>query len=207
MRKVGQETQDIDELIFQLTGQSPVSDGSASGNQWVYQWPVKVSNAGEILDGDTKPTLIGDYIPNKYINPSHPVGHVGLDLQAPKGTPIYPTGPGIVLNTDDNPKGGHTVLISHENGNLISYYAHCGALFVSAGQQVDFNDKIAEVSNTGNAAYTSPHCHWSCRTKSGGNIDPKSIIGKPIGYFSKQASEFIKIYKIANEFKLSTIKS
>lgn len=199
MRKIAENFEDVDDLIYQLTGTRP-ADKEQLKEQGNYQWPVKVSGSGALLEDNQSPTSIGDFIPNKYLNDSHKNGHWGSDIQAPKGTPLYSIGPGIVLDTDDNPKGGHTVKISHEDGKLISYYAHLDKVNVAPKQEINFTTVIGFVGNSGNARYTSSHCHLEIKLNNN-HVDPKSIIGKPVGSFSKSALTKLVNYFYKKSFK------
>lgn len=93
------------------------------------------------------------------IRPNGRKGHMGLDLRAPAGTPIYPLAPGIVTSVGTDPIGGNVVNIQHANG-VRSYYAHLSTAKVLKGDKVDNNTIIGGVGDTGNAAGTWPHCHF-----------------------------------------------
>ncbi len=136
-----------------------------------------------------------------YISERHQNGHPGLDIMAQEGTPIYPIAPGTVIEAGTNPKGGISCKISHEDGVVVSYYAHMSSMNVRTGQVVDFNDKIGGVGKSGSARSTSAHLHYTVKIN-GSYIDPLSIIGKPIGSLSKRAELFKLIEKMANRFEL-----
>jgi murein DD-endopeptidase MepM/ murein hydrolase activator NlpD len=89
----------------------------------------------------------------------HPKGHMGVDMRAAAGTPIYPLTPGVVTNVGTDPVGGNVVNIQHANG-LRTYYAHCGTVKVHKGDKVDNDTVIATVGDTGNAKGTVPHLHF-----------------------------------------------
>jgi murein DD-endopeptidase MepM/ murein hydrolase activator NlpD len=55
-------------------------------------------------------------------------------------------------------------------------YAHCSAIYVSAGQVVNKGDCIAAVGATGWA--TGPHLHFEVR-KDGARIDPLGVVAIP----------------------------
>jgi murein DD-endopeptidase MepM/ murein hydrolase activator NlpD len=178
-----------------------------------YRIPVRVNSTGKILDNDNNATIIGAWVePGPYLNPIHGTGgHQGLDLAAPKGTPIYAPGPGIVISTtteNENTKGGLSVTIKHEpqDPTLISYMAHCDSINCSVGQKVDSNTVIATVGNTGNAKGGPPHCHFGFKEKNQ-FVDPKKILGKPYGYTqNKLSTQIFQIAKVAKLFlKLSKL--
>lgn len=140
---------------------------------------------------------VGGFLPNQYINKSHPEGHNGLDYAAAKGTPVYAIGPGeVILATFYPKKSGNCVKISHENGNMTSFYAHLDSYSVSLGEEVDENTIIGTVGSSGNAS--SPHLHWE--TKINGNyVNPNNIIGKQIN-FLKKSNKISKIEKYSEMF-------
>jgi murein DD-endopeptidase MepM/ murein hydrolase activator NlpD len=92
-------------------------------------------------------------------NPTHPKGHMGVDMRAPAGTPVYPLAPGVVTNVGTDPMGGNVVNIQHANG-VRTYYAHLSVVRVQKGDKVDTNTVIGNVGNTGNASHTFPHLHF-----------------------------------------------
>jgi murein DD-endopeptidase MepM/ murein hydrolase activator NlpD len=89
----------------------------------------------------------------------HPNGHMGVDMRAPAGTPIYSMAPGTVTRVGSSSLGGNTINIQHANG-LRSYYAHCSTVKVHEGDRVNNNTVIATVGDSGNAKGTVPHLHF-----------------------------------------------
>lgn len=110
-------------------------------------------------------------------DPRHPNGHMGIDMRAPAGTPIYPLAPGIVSNIGNTPKGGLVVNIDHDNG-IKSYYAHCSTIKVQKGDKVDYNTQIASVGDSGNAKGTFPHLHFQV-SKDGQTQNPNQYFTVP----------------------------
>jgi septal ring factor EnvC (AmiA/AmiB activator) len=97
--------------------------------------------------------------------------HTGIDLVAPKGTPIYATGDGVVEiagNTQGYGGYGISVKINHGFG-YESLYAHCSKITVKVGQKVKRGDIIAYVGNTGTS--TGTHCHYEVIVN-GKQVDP-----------------------------------
>jgi murein DD-endopeptidase MepM/ murein hydrolase activator NlpD len=92
-------------------------------------------------------------------NPTHPRGHMGVDLRAPGGTPVYPLADGVVSNVGTDPMGGNVVNIQHANG-VRTYYAHLSSVSVHKGDKVIKDTVIGSVGNTGNASHTIPHLHF-----------------------------------------------
>ena len=86
--------------------------------------------------------------------------HTGLDISAPTGTPIKAAASGTVTFAGWKGSYGKLVVITHSNG-VQTYYGHCNALYVSAGQTVSQGQTISAVGSTGNS--TGPHLHFEIR--------------------------------------------
>ena len=82
--------------------------------------------------------------------------HKGVDIGLPEGTEILAGQDGTVTFAGNSGDYGLVVVLDDGNG-LVSKYAHCSVLLVSAGQTVHAGDVIAKVGNTGNS--TGPHLH------------------------------------------------
>ncbi len=187
---------EVNQLISQLFGGQvsapsiilpPTTEQSKIGT---YQLPVHVGKGGQPITEENKPWILGTFIPNKFVNERHPQGHFGVDLGADKGTPIYPIGPGKVIETMVYAKGGNTVKIAHEDGSVVSYYAHMDSINVRTGQEVASDTIIGYMGNTGNAKGTHPHLHFEVGVNDN-KIDPMSIVGKSVGSLSKKAEKEI----------------
>lgn len=101
------------------------------------------------------------YVTSYYGYRVHPITgeknyHKGLDIGMPEGTEILAGHGGTVTFAGNNGDYGLVVVIEDGEG-LVSKYAHCSALLVSAGQTVNAGDLIAKVGNTGQS--TGPHLH------------------------------------------------
>lgn len=87
--------------------------------------------------------------------------HSGTDIAAPEGSPILSAADGVVVvaNALDSWGGsyGYYVKIDHGNG-IETLYAHCSAICVSVGQQVQAGQVIGYVGQTGRA--TGSHLHF-----------------------------------------------
>ena len=101
--------------------------------------------------------------------------HKGLDIGAPKGTPIKAAGAGTVIYAGYNDGGyGYLVQISHGSG-VQTYYAHCSKLYVSTGDKVEAGDTIAAVGSTGRS--TGNHLHFEV-VKNGVKLNPQHYLYK-----------------------------
>ena len=88
--------------------------------------------------------------------------HKGIDIFAPRGTALVAVADGIVSYIGDQPKGGHCLWLTTEEGTSF-YYAHLDrwAAGLFEGMEVRSGDLLGYVGNTGNAKYTSPHLHFA----------------------------------------------
>ncbi len=75
--------------------------------------------------------------------------HNGIDLTAPRGTKIYATADGEVIQAQYTTGGyGKKVLIDHGYGYK-TLYGHCSKILVERGQKVKRGEVIGLVGNTG----------------------------------------------------------
>lgn len=102
--------------------------------------------------------------------------HFGVDLAAPKGTPILAPAGGIVsLAKDDMYFEGSLIMIDHGQG-LISYYLHNEDVMVTEGQRVSQGEQIGTVGSRGRS--TGPHLCWRLKWR-GRNLDPELLTEWP----------------------------
>jgi murein DD-endopeptidase MepM/ murein hydrolase activator NlpD len=86
--------------------------------------------------------------------------HPGIDIGAPKGTPIYAADSGYVVAAgwdQERISYGFMILINHGNG-FVTRYAHLSAFNVQVGDSVKKGQIIGRVGSTGNS--TGPHLHF-----------------------------------------------
>lgn len=86
--------------------------------------------------------------------------HSGLDIAAPKGTPVVSAGPGTVVRAEMAGNYGNLVVVDHGDG-LETRYAHLDAIDVQPGDQVAPGAALGSVGETGRA--TGPHLHFEVR--------------------------------------------
>lgn len=86
--------------------------------------------------------------------------HTGIDIPQVKGTPVYATGNGIVINKGYNVGYGYFIEIQHAGG-FRSFYAHLSWILVNVGKQISITQQIACVGNTG--VVTGSHLHYEVR--------------------------------------------
>ncbi|OFY63552.1 MAG: peptidase M23 [Bacteroidetes bacterium RIFCSPLOWO2_02_FULL_36_8] len=95
--------------------------------------------------------------------------HEGVDFSAPKGTPVYATGNGVVIKKESSYWGyGNEIEVAHGFG-YITKYAHLQAFNIIIGQRVKRGDLIGYVGSTGKSV--GPHCHYEV-IHNGQKVDP-----------------------------------
>lgn len=99
--------------------------------------------------------------------------HKGVDLAAPKGTPIYATRSGYVNVATYHSTAGNYVTINHRDG-YTSVYMHMTHYVVSPGQEVKAGQLIGYVGSTGRS--TGPHLHFGIHYY-GTYVNPMDYIG------------------------------
>lgn len=98
--------------------------------------------------------------------------HHGIDIFAPRGTPVLAATDGVVRSVSPNTLGGNVVWLNDERRNQSLYYAHLDSHAVNAGQRVRVGDTLGFVGNSGNARTTPPHLHFGIYRRGRGPIDP-----------------------------------
>ncbi len=96
------------------------------------------------------------------------VFHAGIDIGAPRGTPVVASASGVVTHSGWMSGYGRTIVISH-GGGVSTLYGHNCALLVRAGTSVSRGQIIARVGSTGRS--TGNHCHFEIR-RGGRPINP-----------------------------------
>ena len=99
--------------------------------------------------------------------------HNGVDLPAPKGTPIYATRSGYVTTATYHYTAGNYVSINHQDG-YSSVYMHMTHYVVSKGEYVKAGQLIGYVGSTGRS--TGYHLHFGI-SKNGTYVNPMKYIG------------------------------
>ncbi len=116
--------------------------------------------------------------------------HWGMDFTAPRGTPIYASGDGVVKRADSRATGyGKHIRIEHGYG-YTSLYAHLYKYNVRKNQKVKRGDLIGFVGSTGRSQ--APHLHYEI-FKDGTRINPINFY-----YGSLTAEEFNKLLEHAS---------
>tara|TARA_A100000171_G_C2139511_1_gene153605 strand:+ start:3911 stop:5047 length:1137 start_codon:yes stop_codon:yes gene_type:complete len=98
--------------------------------------------------------------------------HEGIDIFAPRGTPLIAITDGRITSTGDRGLGGKQVWLRDGLFGKTMYYAHLDSIHVAEGQRVKLGDTIGFVGNTGNAETTEPHLHFGIYKGSTGPVNP-----------------------------------
>ena len=118
--------------------------------------------------------ISGVYGSQRVLNGQPRRPHFGVDIAAPKGTPVAAMADGTVaLVHQDMFYTGKTVMLDHGLG-LTSVYIHMDAITVDQGAKVRKGQQIGTVGQTGRA--TGPHLHWGVAWF-GTQLDPALLVG------------------------------
>ena len=134
---------------------------ATTGDFWQgFDWPITgrisgVFGSQRILNG----------------NPRQP--HFGIDIAAPRGTPVQAPASGLVTLVKDLYFSGWTVIINHGLG-LNSSFLHLDHVTINTGDSVSRGDVIGTVGSTGRS--TGPHLDWRLDWK-GRRIDASLVAG------------------------------
>jgi murein DD-endopeptidase MepM/ murein hydrolase activator NlpD len=84
--------------------------------------------------------------------------HLGVDVVAPKNTPVKAAMDGWVISSDWTLETGNTIAIQHTN-NIVTFYKHNSVLLKKVGAYVRGGEAIAIIGNTGELT-DGPHLHF-----------------------------------------------
>ena len=104
--------------------------------------------------------------------------HEGVDIFAPRGTPVLASTEGVVTRVGTNRLGGKVVWVVGPDGHR-HYYSHLDEQAeLSVGQRVAVGTPLGTVGTTGNARGTPPHLHYGVYGR-GGAYDPLPLLRAP----------------------------
>jgi murein DD-endopeptidase MepM/ murein hydrolase activator NlpD len=136
-------------------------------------------------DGETgkrfltrRPVQGGGRLASRFGNRVHPIFksrrmHTGVDLAAPRNTPIYAAGDGVIEKAQWVSGYGRYVLMKHVNG-FETAYGHMNKIAdgIKPGTRVRQGQIIGYVGSTGNS--TGNHLHFEIKVN-GRFVDPLSV--------------------------------
>ncbi|MEO1263338.1 MAG: M23 family metallopeptidase [Bacteroidota bacterium] len=99
--------------------------------------------------------------------------HIGVDIIAPKNTPIKAALDGWIIASDWTLETGNTIAIQHTN-NIVSFYKHNSALLKETGDYVRAGEAIAIIGNTGELT-DGPHLHFELWHR-GKPVNPEDFV-------------------------------
>jgi len=136
------------------------------------------------------------YLHTTYGMRQHPIlgywrPHRGLDFTAPKGSPIYATGDGVIEEAHYSTSFGNVVYIDHNFG-FETRYAHMTEYIVKKGEKVKRGQIIGYVGNSGLSVAT--HLHYEILFK-GDQINPINFFQRDLN--NKEYEKLVELGGIA----------
>ncbi len=166
-----------------------VSISESKHQQWLEESRREEANkkptSGGSHGSSQNPSGVVWRVPCDYVRVSSPFGyrwhpttgewsmHRGVDLSAPKGTPIYASRSGYVTIASYHKTAGNYVTINHQDG-YSSVYMHMTHYVVGVGDYVKAGQLIGYVGSTGRS--TGPHLHFGI-SFNGTYVNPMDYIG------------------------------
>ena len=159
---------------------SSSSSSSASASAGTGSVPGSTTTVGSVTF--SWPLSIKGTITSKFGARSNPMGsgsenHPGIDIAAPKGTPVLAAADGTVIISKMNSTGGYGnyIVISH-GGSLSTLYGHMSALYANVGDTVSRGQQIGAVGSTGRS--TGNHLHFGVLVN-GSPVNPLNYVSQP----------------------------
>lgn len=168
------------------------STGKMAANTWIdathYMGSDGVWEEGKVNTSNvlTWPLKSWSYISSYFGGRDSPGGigstnHMGIDIAASSGTPIYAAASGTIVIRQYSSSAGYYIQISHGTINgvaLETQYMHQSrfAPGLSVGSRVSKGQLIGYVGSTGNS--TGPHLHFGVK-KDGAYVDPLDYVKEP----------------------------
>lgn len=176
--ELGEAEDDLQTEIQEMQSQS----ASITSEINSYYASLSRSDPGYTYTGSgtfTWPLSIAGTISSNYGNRICPIHgaefHTGIDIAAPKGTPVLAAESGTVVTVKELSTGyGHYVVISH-GSNICTLYGHMSAIYVSVGDTVNRGDTIGGVGTTGSS--TGNHLHFEVRVN-GSSTSPWGYVSQ-----------------------------
>ncbi len=137
-----------------------------------YSVPVAANPAIRMRGRPVDGVISTPFGAQRYVNGEAKSPHSGLDIAAPRHTPIVAPLTGKVILRESMFLNGNTIVIGHGNG-LVSVYCHMQDFAVQVGDWVKTGQKIGTVGSSGRS--TGPHLHWGVRFGMA-RVNPQSLI-------------------------------
>ena len=156
------------EMKIRAGGGDPFEDSNIGNNNG--EKAIRVSNRNDRLESMFLQSPIAGSMSMPF---SLEKKHYGVDITAPKNTPIKAISDGFVILCDWTLETGNTIAVQHNN-NVISFYKHNSNLLKKVGDRVKTGEAIAIIGNTGELT-TGPHLHLEL-WKDGKAVNPQEYI-------------------------------
>ena len=148
---------DIDPSLAEVA-ETRSKDAAAPGESPSFQ-QLKPQVAGSDSKSTLKKMHLIPPVDGYMSAPFNPIRkHYGVDLVAPRNTPVKAITDGYVFSSDWTLETGNTIGIIHDN-NTISFYKHNAVNLKKAGTYVRAGEAVAIVGNTGMLS-DGPHLHF-----------------------------------------------
>jgi len=135
-------------------------------------WPVK---GGGRVSQEFGPSNWDVYGGRTYNGKYYPHFHTGIDIAAPKGTPLVAFDAGRVIKAGGNQQSGVNVIVQHPDGSCTTYH-HMGlgaaGPTVRVGQYVSAGQVLGYIGMTGMT--TGPHVHFMVRYND--LVNPRQVL-------------------------------
>ena len=132
-----------------------------------------ISGFSQPMDWPVRGVVTGVYGTRRILNGEPRAPHYGIDIAAPRGTPVIAPADGTVRLVDDLYFTGWTVILDHGHG-LSSTFLHLDEIRAVEGQRVAMGDVLATVGSSGRS--TGPHLDWRINLF-GKRLDPMLLAG------------------------------
>jgi len=159
IQKVKEDAEIRQEIAFskQLEEKAMLAKGSSQAQSI----PLERIHFSPPLEGPVS----ADYEPSKK--------HYGIDILAPKNTPIKASMEGFVIQADWTMDAGNTIGLQHNN-NIVTFYKHNSTLLKKVGDRVRAGEAIAIIGNSGELT-DGPHLHFEIWHE-GKSINPADFV-------------------------------
>ncbi len=168
------------------------SSPKSTGHSGQIDKPVKPVQAAERIDHHGRliaiwPVVGYSRLSSDFGKRKHPlrkslVMHSGIDLAAPRGTPVLAVSAGTVTFAGWRNGYGRTIEVRHEDG-WMTRYAHAQNVSVKRGDHVLQGQLIAQVGASGDV--TGPHLHLEV-WKDDRLVNPLSLYPEGYAYVMQQ---------------------
>lgn len=146
----GDHSEIIEEARQQTKNKPPIIINKQNKTQQI----SNSSSNSTLYDMSLTPPVMG--IVSAEFDPN--IHHHGVDILAPKGTPISSILDGYIVHAGWNMETGNTIGVQHGD-NVISFYKHNSVLLKKEGNFVKGGEVIAIIGNTGTLS-SGPHLHF-----------------------------------------------